>query len=49
MVTIEMQRQEKGMSKCPKCPEGTIRCHSNPDGEEEGRPWVCDNCGYDVS
>ena len=36
-------------SKCPKCPEGTITCHSNPDGEEEGRPWVCDNCGYDVS
>ncbi len=36
-------------SKCPKCPEGTITCHSNPSNEEEGRPWVCDNCGYDAS
>ena len=28
---------------------GTIRCHSDPDGEDEGRPWACDDCGRDVS
>ena len=35
------------MTKCT-C-GGEIRCHSDPNGEDEGRPWACDDCGRDVS
>ena len=28
---------------------GEIRCHRNPEGPDEGRPWACDDCGRDVS
>ena len=28
---------------------GEIRCHSHPEGPDEGRPWTSDDCGRDVS